>query len=202
MQERPSKTPFHPFTGRNLQPDEGRRPPRWFCWPGHTDSARLSPHDALRGERWASGSPGGSLGKRKIRPGPLTRQGVRGSSPLPLPSSPSPHSLPASHPGTFPRRPALQASRASRAPRLFLVLPPLSWNPRKFHTAWPSGSPLTCLPSSLPVISAAPSRGHFRFLEDGGRLTRLSFLGGGGRLTRPMGPWTQIPKHLHLGARN
>ena len=41
VQERPSKTPLHPFTGRNLRPDEGRRPPRSFCWPGHTDSARL-----------------------------------------------------------------------------------------------------------------------------------------------------------------
>ena len=37
----PLRPPLHPFTGRNLRPDEGRRPPRSFCWPGHTDSARL-----------------------------------------------------------------------------------------------------------------------------------------------------------------
>lgn len=55
------------------------------------------------------------LARGKSGQDPVTRQGVRGSSPLPLPSSPSPHSLPASHPGTFPRRPALQASQAPPA---------------------------------------------------------------------------------------
>lgn len=177
----------------------------------HTDSPRLlfrtsqgtlkgpsSPHDALRARGGPQALLGGSLGKRKIRPGPRDQAGGSRFQPASSPFKPKSPLTSGFSSGNFPSK----ALQASRAPRLLLVLPPLSWNPRKFHTAWPSGSPLTCLPSSPPATSAAPSRGHFCFLEDGGHLRRLSFLGGGGRLTRPTGLWTQIPKHLHLGARN
>ena len=144
------------------------------------DSARLS--FRIPGKLWKGlchtrgpqgapqGSLGGSLGRRRILPGPpwpgtgFAVPGHSWISPFPLPSSPDPHSPPASHLGPglggnpFPRG-------LSRPPRTWSCssLPLASWDAEEMPHSIPSGSPITCLPPPRPAPSAAPPRGWFRF---------------------------------------
>lgn len=141
------RSPLHLFTGSNLRPD----PPGPFvgqatqtrpgCWGGP---------QALLGVLLAGGKSGHD---------PVARQGVHGSSPLPLPSRPSPHSLPPSHLETFPRRPS-RLPRPPRPPSCSSSSLPSLGTQRKFHTAWPAGSPLTCPPSSRTFRGPLPLPGR------------------------------------------
>lgn len=136
--ERPSKTPLplHLFAGVTC----GLTPPGPFV--GQATQTRPG--------CWgrASGSPGVLLAGGKSGQD-VTRQGVHGSSPLPLPSRPSPHSTSAFSSGNFPSK-ALQASQALAAPRP----PSLSWNPEEVpHSLACWVTPHTCLPPPARHLS-------------------------------------------------
>lgn len=133
--------------------------------------------------------PGVLLAGGKSGHDPVTRQGVHSSSPLPLPSRPIPTHFRLLIRELSLEGPGLPGSLA--APRL------------PCHLLEPRGN--SSQPGLLDHPSPAsrpPFQGPLPLPGRWGASDETQLPGRWGRLTRLTGLWTQIPKHLHLGALN